>query len=911
MKRLAILGLFLAVSLLLLLPALDGSRRLAFRDVGHFYFPLYHYIQDRSDEAALPLWNPHDQFGIPLAGETTTALFYPGRIVFFVGLPIAQSLTIYVLMHVWLAGLAACWVARRCGLKMPASLTAGLAYALSGPVIFLYTNPPFLVGAAWLPLAFWYAFEFVKTYRQRDLGLAAAFLAMMILGGDVQNAFHVMLIVAFAGVGSLFFATRRSDDLSETRGARESKLHGGRRLIVSLGLLAVITSLTAAIQIVPSSLWSRHSNRRHEAVPGVQQLLRGWSAESADGAKQPAAAWWMMPQRGSHARRLYDYSSGPWEWAGITMPGICGRMFPENTRVTRLIPASGRTWAPSLYLGIVPAICFLLRLGFRSARGHATWSLWEWTALAGLGFSLGCYGFAWVVREVAFGVSGIDVMPNAFGGLGGPYWMLVSCVPGYAAFRYPAKWLVFFCLGGSISAAHLIDRTARERTGLLAYGLAGISTLAILLFVGSFVFSNAIEPQTLGSATDSFFGPLNLPEFSKQVRRASLHALVVCGCFAGLMFALRKRVTQSRHTFWIPLAMTALIGVDLFVHAHSLVATVPLLPRELAISEDTDGAKALGMAEFSRSLRLDSRKRWPKAWTEVSSGKRLSEAEWSQRLSLYVRWHLMNHHAVVNSPVSISSQVSSLLWASVMRALNSLPLAERDAALARIANWLAVETLYKTKELPNEDAWNLAAAQPKRLAAAEVVQIVNAWDMIKPHEAEAAIKRQIDAIVSGQQQVRSTIESADSLNALDFEDAEQGNGADSVSLLSIEHEAIEIVVHTRKSALLKYHQFQDVFWFATVRPAKDHTKAGASISQTEQPSATVPGRQDELAAGVSVKTKVVDGVAQGFVLPAGDWRVRFEYRPTWLMPATLMTLLGWAMIATLVCWNRKSRSLTE
>ena len=74
---------------------LTGEERLAFRDVSHFYTPLYEYVASRTSDHWLPLWNPLDQTGLPLVGETTTAVLYPVRwAVFSLPLPAAQALSL-------------------------------------------------------------------------------------------------------------------------------------------------------------------------------------------------------------------------------------------------------------------------------------------------------------------------------------------------------------------------------------------------------------------------------------------------------------------------------------------------------------------------------------------------------------------------------------------------------------------------------------------------------------------------------------------------------------------------------------------------------------------------------------------------------------------------------------------------
>lgn len=139
--------------LVILGSVLVGHDRLGFRDVSHFYTPLYDYVAQRQADNWVPLWNPLDHTGIPLAGETTIAVFYPVRWLLY-AMPMSADLAIgwYVALHLCLATLTTWIAARWSGLSPIAASIAAAAYAFSGSVLFLYSNPPFLVGAAWLPL---------------------------------------------------------------------------------------------------------------------------------------------------------------------------------------------------------------------------------------------------------------------------------------------------------------------------------------------------------------------------------------------------------------------------------------------------------------------------------------------------------------------------------------------------------------------------------------------------------------------------------------------------------------------------------------------------------------------------------------------------------------------------------------
>ena len=59
------------------------NERFAYRDVGYFYYPLFEQIQNEWERGRLPLWDPFENLGQPLAGNPTSSVFYPGKAIFF------------------------------------------------------------------------------------------------------------------------------------------------------------------------------------------------------------------------------------------------------------------------------------------------------------------------------------------------------------------------------------------------------------------------------------------------------------------------------------------------------------------------------------------------------------------------------------------------------------------------------------------------------------------------------------------------------------------------------------------------------------------------------------------------------------------------------------------------------------
>ena len=96
------LGCILVLALVCFGPSLFQGEQFAFRDAGHFYYPLNKVVQDEWAAGRVPLWNPWENGGMPLLGQATSAALYPGSSS-SPGIPYAWGARIYIIFHVLLA----------------------------------------------------------------------------------------------------------------------------------------------------------------------------------------------------------------------------------------------------------------------------------------------------------------------------------------------------------------------------------------------------------------------------------------------------------------------------------------------------------------------------------------------------------------------------------------------------------------------------------------------------------------------------------------------------------------------------------------------------------------------------------------------------------------------------------------
>lgn len=173
-------------------------------DQGLVFYPHYRYLSDQLRAGTLPLWNPLNYTGVPLAGNPQAGLFDPqvllpvaldlafGRTGFHVGLALSYS------MRLALALLGTFYLARRMGLGFAGALLAGIGFASSG-YLQVWLGAPLSHVTPCLP---WVLLG-VERCRERGFSgaaLAAVSLALAIYGGHPETAFY---IGAAAGLWSL------------------------------------------------------------------------------------------------------------------------------------------------------------------------------------------------------------------------------------------------------------------------------------------------------------------------------------------------------------------------------------------------------------------------------------------------------------------------------------------------------------------------------------------------------------------------------------------------------------------------------------------------------------------------------------------------------------------------------------
>ena len=176
------------------------DRQFGLRDAAHFYYPLYQRVQQEWEAGRWPLWSPEENAGMPLLGNPTAAVFYPGKLVFF-ALAYPWAMRSYVIAHVVLAFVSMRAMLRGWQVSPTGSTIGAIAFAFGAPVLSQSCNVIFLVGAAWAPFGFLAADRWLRLRRRGALTALAVVLAMQVLGGDPQAAYLTVLCASAYAAG--------------------------------------------------------------------------------------------------------------------------------------------------------------------------------------------------------------------------------------------------------------------------------------------------------------------------------------------------------------------------------------------------------------------------------------------------------------------------------------------------------------------------------------------------------------------------------------------------------------------------------------------------------------------------------------------------------------------------------------
>ena len=150
----------------------------------------------------LPLWDANTFSGHSFVGEFQAGVFYPLAWLWLMlwsntdGMSVA-ALEVFILLHFAIAAAGMGLLLRYWSLGRLASASGAVVFALLGPVAErAAAQPNIFFGLCWLPWALFFASNHLATGRLRYALSTGAVIALQVLAGHIQPAYHTVLMVA-------------------------------------------------------------------------------------------------------------------------------------------------------------------------------------------------------------------------------------------------------------------------------------------------------------------------------------------------------------------------------------------------------------------------------------------------------------------------------------------------------------------------------------------------------------------------------------------------------------------------------------------------------------------------------------------------------------------------------------------
>ena len=686
-------SLVVGIWLWLCWPMVSGQTVVGFRDSAYLYYPLFEWIDEQWKSGEIPLWNPYCNLGMPIVGDGTPSLLYPGKLIFwcrFLSFPSRYG--IYLAVHLLLASLGTYGLARVLRANTAGACLAAISYAFGGVVLFQVTNVIYLVSAAWLPLALACVWRMNKTSNPIWSIGAGTSCAMMILGGDPQMVYHVGLIAAATGARQFFRRFRRKtrlfhqspenknkttnhltnqpgssatlrhsravgNPLRDHRITRSSAFRWAVNQVMLLALMVLVTIALSLVQLLPSYQWAQLSERTNsKQALNIFHVVGQWEFDS-DGLQAARRALLGPAEPDTIADHAYQFSLPPWSLAELFWSNASGKICPTHQRWADVFPGAERVWFPSLYLGLLTV--WLAIGGFRLTG----WNRNSWLTRIAIFFTLasfGWYGIVWLANEILPAEHRLTELGPQVGGI---YWLMLIGLPKYFSFRYPAKLFLVASLCICLLAGLRLRSWRKNISGDWSVFFGGFTTFGFV-----FVLMGLHDNFFARIPADGLFGPFDAIGATRGILFSLAHAGLVIGTAALLCrWAMNRPKSATAHRQFAMWAIVAITAIDLVVANRWLLVEIPAV----AVTTATSRQQVLDQELFDRlSARESSAKRLgpvtmyrprgaaflPGGWSKSGSSTRLIEILNWQRETFYPKHHLGRNVRLVGSFSSIWPQ---------------------------------------------------------------------------------------------------------------------------------------------------------------------------------------------------------------------------------------------------------------
>jgi len=229
-----------------------------FKDFFRYFYPTRYLTSQWIREGIIPLWNPYNFCGMPFLASLQSQVLYPLSFIIYL-LPINLGMKLFIVIHLFLAGVFTYFLMQVWGRSKTSSLIAGIVYIFSGYFLSVVDILNILVAITWLPFIFLFFIKALHIIRAKTkdqrlktcIILIGVGICLQLLGGEPTTSSATLLTLLLFTLGKV--VAEWSGQKKEDKAQIKIPLVFFLAVLIGLGL--------SAFQILPFLELVSHSTR--------------------------------------------------------------------------------------------------------------------------------------------------------------------------------------------------------------------------------------------------------------------------------------------------------------------------------------------------------------------------------------------------------------------------------------------------------------------------------------------------------------------------------------------------------------------------------------------------------------------------------------------------------------------------
>lgn len=183
------------------------GRTLFFDLIYRYYYPFSSFLSYSIHAKQIPLWNPFLYSGMPFLANLQTAVFYPFTYIFVI-FEYPLALKIYLILHVFMAGLFMFYLCRNFAMGYLGSIASAVVFMFNGFIVLHIGLISNLSSIVWLPLILLNFHKGITKNNITYLILTGIFLTLQFFGGHPQFFYWTLIILV------MYFISERMSNMT-------------------------------------------------------------------------------------------------------------------------------------------------------------------------------------------------------------------------------------------------------------------------------------------------------------------------------------------------------------------------------------------------------------------------------------------------------------------------------------------------------------------------------------------------------------------------------------------------------------------------------------------------------------------------------------------------------------------------